>query len=255
MKKIIFLLFFITLLFGCFPNSFIPQTQNTPLFTDKEQLELNFVHTHRSFEHQIAYSPVKNFAAMSNFSLATTSTVSEFGIGGYKQIGKALVVEMFGGYAYCENHFSDTMRIENSFFEYYPHAYSSQIYANRYFLQPVIGFRFTDRINLSLSAKFCYWDYERYEYYGETVNFGQTPLVTYNDSIVKPHTTNSTIEPTITLKVGGKYGKFMFQSGMYYVINENPRFQTPYRHFPYFIRIGYNMTIDFNSFKNNKSLN
>ncbi len=251
MKKFIALSFVSITLMSCYTHSFTPQTQNVPLFTEKGELEFNVAHSYRSADHQIAYSPLQNIGVMSNIAITPYSIVPEIGIGTYGSINKKSVFEIFSGYAFCRYVFHDSNAVIN-FPQFSSIGYKTDILANRFFIQPVIGQKFSDKVSLSLSAKFCYWQFLQYNYYGNAIEKyeknGTIYHVLTNDSIYNSNVDKFTIEPSITLKVGGAYGKVMLQTGFYYTY-KNSNEAEPYRSFPLFIRAGFNLNLNLTKFK------
>ena len=145
MKKFIALSFVSITLMSCYTHSFTPQTQNVPLFTEKGELEFNVAHSYRSADHQIAYSPLQNIGVMSNIAITPYSIVPEIGIGTYGSINKKSVFEIFSGYAFCRYVYHDSNAVIN-LPQFSSIGYKTDILANRFFIQPVIGQKFSDKV-------------------------------------------------------------------------------------------------------------
>ncbi|MBL7883181.1 MAG: hypothetical protein JNL69_03885 [Bacteroidia bacterium] len=259
MKKYLFLITLSFLVEACHTHSFLPPTQNTPLFTNKEQAIFSGAITYRSLEINGAYTPIKHFAVMGSLQVSN-AVVPELGIGTYSSIYKNKIVgEIYGGIALCNLYYKKEDEKIKSIIGSPNGHYNFDITMKGYrvFLQPNLGFRISDKINIAMSTKACLWYFTQYEYYRETWDYlnasGSHSKLADKDSTYLKNVGAVTIEPAITLKTGGKYGKFMVQTGVNLNITNNEKLPVPYHNIGMFIRLGFNVAVDFNDFKKKKS--
>ncbi len=252
---------FVTILIisSCKNHSFLPQVQNTPVFTEENNIEVNAAVSTKTLDAQLAYSPIKHFGIMANMAMSYDGMVSpEIGLGAYNAFENRLYLGLYGGYAYCEynynrqKEFHTILSIDNFYYNY-----DIKIKANRIFLQPQISMLFTDKMNLTFSVKLSNWfvsDYyyrvDRYDHYSGPVD-PQDPTSVWKksgtDTVNVKNSNSYTVEPSLTFKAGGENVKFMLQTGVYtqtYYGNDVPSI---YRKvFPLVIRVGINAKIKTN---------
>ncbi len=253
--KFLFFIFFSTLFASCQTTSFLPQTQNVPLFTRDSQLRVSTAFTYRSIELQGAYSPINHFGIILNTQANSHYFMPEIGVGGYYSLNKKIITEIYGGYGYGKLKFNDTVK-SNDVFHNSPSIkyYDVDLKANKYFLQPAFGIKFNDKIDLALSFKICYWDFSKYSYlyrrYEHITENPNSPItLQYTDSVNVSMGNQFSFEPAITFKVGGKYAKFMMQTGIYFLNNSSKGYLNPYNPSPFFIRLGATVNVDFRDLK------
>ncbi|MCK6648419.1 MAG: hypothetical protein L6Q66_02080 [Bacteroidia bacterium] len=264
MKKIISFVCVAILFVSCHTHSFVPQSQNVPLFTDKHEFRVSTGLGLRAGNIQLAYSPIKYLGIQTNIMASTTQLylIPEVAIGAYYPIQKKFIFELYGGYAYCDYRYINNKELyRDLLFGGYAGYYKFNIamQANRYFIQPNIGIKINKYINLALSFKASYWDFNNYSYNSEFWIFKDRDAL--HSSLRKKESLNFnaasqyTFEPAITFCAGGKDHKVLLQTGFYSYYYEGNTVAKPYRTLPIFIRLGYSGSFDFNSFKQKKSLN
>lgn len=198
-RLLVFLTFTILLgFYGCAPV-YIPNVVNTPMLSNKGELQAAVYTGVTGFDPQFAYAITNNLGVMLNASFAnkTNDTLNNFhkhqfvetGVGYFTKIGESGRFETFGGigYAKLKSDYSNNLWISYT-----------DLYSYRLFLQPSIGAA-TDFFDGSFSTRFVY------------LSLFQNNL-NYNAFF---------IEPVITAKVGYKYVKAVFQLGFSFPVNSN----------------------------------
>lgn len=241
---------------SCKNHAFLPQTQNTPVFTEAKEVEINTTLSHRTFDAQLAFSPVKNIGLMANLAWSIDGMQTyEGGFGGYNKFENKLYLGLYAGYAYCD--FNNTAKKEfHTIFSWENWYYNNDIHlkAHRIFIQPQISMLFNDKISLTFSVKTSNWIFTQYDYRVDTYEHrsGSTDPNDpnskweriYSDTIYIKNKNNFTFEPALTFKAGGKYAKVMLQTGFYGMSYYDKFAALPYRKiFPLFYRIGVNLTL------------
>lgn len=259
MKKSLYTIAISLLFTACHTHTFLPLTQNVPLFTDKGQATVGGAITYRSVEYHGAYSPIKKLAVMGSIQY-TNTIVPELGIGTYSSLFKNKVIgEVYGGIAYCYIQYQkEDEKIKSIIGNPNGHYnFDIDMQGCRFFIQPNLGFRFSDKINLGFSARSCLWYFTNYEFYREKWDYynanGSNRRLTDKDSMYFKNTGCITVEPAITLRIGGKYGKFMMQTGLNLNMTNPKKEPVPYHTAGMFIRFGFNVFVDFNDFKKKKT--
>ena len=241
--------YLLTSLTSCYSPTFIPQTHNVPLFTEKQELKANATINSKSLDLQVAYSPINYIGVLANAQFYKTRIHPEIAAGGFYCFNDKLVTELYLGYG--------TARIKH---ETKRHSaailgkvddleYNVDINAYKLFIQPDIGIKFNDDVNLSLSLKTTYWTFTNYYYHFEKWKYdnygGQHRTLEHMDSINVKNDHQTTFEPALTLRCGNDVTKFMMQLGVAY--NTRPLGSLdPYIDAPIFFRIGVNISIDLN---------
>jgi len=239
---------------ACQIHSFLPQTQNVPVFTDEKQGEMTLTLPPRAVDFQLAYSPIKNLGVMGNVKYAGRYTIPEIGLGYYKSINENSSIAFYAGYANCK-YTDDSVEIEKTvtIFKDTPAytVYSYDIYAHRFFVQPQISLTPSKKINLTFSFKTCLWQYSNLNYKYDSYNIPtNSPHRVIVDSarINLKNVSSFSFEPAITLKVGGDIGKFILQTGIHAStpVTQGKNYFVPYteKYFPLFIRMGFSIFID-----------
>lgn len=228
------------ILLSCKSHSLLPQTQNVPLFIDKNQAQLDATFSYRTAELQAAYTPINHVGIIVNGMLGLGSMNSlEAGLGAYGVIQKKCVLELYGGYGMGSVQSKDS--VIGSAFIRGDRYYDINYQGIKYFIQPNIGIRFTDNVSLAISCKTNFWTMTKYSYFYERYGSFSGNLK-YQDSIYSRNKQQITFEPAITLKAGGKNVKFMMQVGAY-ALNDVSRVRgrvNPYNDNPFFLRLGIN---------------
>jgi len=241
---------------SCKNHAFLPQTQNTPVLTEEKEFEINTTLSHRTFDAQVAFSPIKNIGLMTNFAWSADGMrCYEAGFGAYNKFESKVYLAMYAGYAYCEA--NNTAQKEfHTILNWDNWYYNNDIHlqAHRPFIQPQIGMLFNNKISLTFSVKASNWIFSRYDYKVDTYHHVNGPIdpndptstweKTRTDTIYIKNGNNFTIEPALTFKAGGSYAKFFLQTGFYTQMYYGDAAAMPYRKiFPLFYRIGVNLTI------------
>jgi hypothetical protein len=258
MKRCSALVFLVILFASCHTHSFVPQSQNVPLFTDKHQFRVSTGIGTRAANLQLAYSPIKHFGIQTNLLASTTNLylIPEIAVGGYYPINDKFIFELYGGYANCDyRYFNEKELYRDYLFGGYAGYYKFNIrmQANRYFIQPNIGFKINEFLDLAISFKASYWDFKNYSYNSELWIYADPQhahsSLRETESLVLNTTSQYTFEPAITFRAGGKNHKFLLQTGLYSYYYEGNAVAKPYKTVPLFIRIGYNGSFDFKKTK------
>lgn len=252
MKNKIFLYFsfcFTSIIFtGCYTTSFLPQSHNVPLFTKEKEVRINPTHSLRAFDLQLAYAPINHLGIIANVQATPRYYMAEIGAGAFYSTNSFLVTEVYCGFG--------TGRLKDSI-SYYDRIFSNDdkflgidITGYKLFIQPNIGVKFSDKVDLSFSTKCSYWYYPKYYYHYE--RWGQrgtsTSVLIYSEAIDQKNGSAITIEPAITLRAGGKHTKFMIQTGISSCIRTGNLNLDPYRYNNAFLRLG--VSVNFELFKN-----
>lgn len=251
------LIFFSTsaLFTGCYTTSFLPQSQNVPLFTKEKEVRINPTHSLRAFDLQLAYAPINHMGIIANVQATPRYYMAEIGAGAFHSSNNFLVTEIYLGLG--------TGRLKDSIIYHdTPILPSDDRYlgidmtAYKIFLQPNLGIKFSEKMNLSFSAKCIYWHYPNYYYNYERWervhnSSGPPSVLAYEEKINAKNVTEITIEPAITFRAGGEHTKFMFQAGASAPIRTGNLNLNPYRYNEGFIRMG--VCVNFELFKKENS--
>jgi len=117
------------------------------------------------------------------------------------------------------------------------------------FFQPNIGVKFSEKMDLSFSAKCTYWYYPNYYYNYERWervknSSGPPSVLEYKETINAKNATELTIEPALTFRTGGEHTKFMVQTGLSANVRTGKLNLDPYRNNSTFIRLGVSMNFE-----------
>lgn len=252
-KKLFFLLLsFACFLFtGCYTTSFLPQTHNVPLFTEKNQVRINPTHSFRTFDLQLAYAPLNHLGVIANIQANPRYYMTEIGVGAFHSTNNFLVAEVYCGFG--------TGRLKDSIIYHdFPILPTDDRYlgidiiAYKFFIQPNIGVKFSEKMDLSFSTKCSYWSYPKYYYnyerWDRTIRGSGPPsILVYEQIINAKNVSEITIEPAITFRTGGEHTKFMIQAGASASVRTGSLNLDPYRNNNAFIRIG--VSVNFELFK------
>ncbi len=267
--KVLLKLFFVfnTFIFlsSCVSSSLLPQTQNVPLFTKEKELQISTQITGRSAELQLAYSAKPHLAFMAN-GLAGNLQMVELGAGYYTKLSEKFIFESYAGIG------EGSVNVKNTFYHIKPLFFSTtkeercniNIFGTKFFIQPNIGYKYEENLQLSLSLKGSFWYFPKYYYYNELWRpdiHGEMEYIK-TDSVNLKNTQCYTLEPAITFKTGGERLKFMTQLGFLAAINSENRTIRPLQNINnltftgkngysyFFIRLG--MTFNFGVGKSQK---
>ncbi len=259
--KFIFIIIAATVISGCRTNSFLPQTQNIPLFTEKNQFQISNHASNRSLDLQLAYSATHHFAFIANgllgnnenfiFGNANHGGAKMFEIGGgyYTKIKDKLFFESYIGIGDGYNndvHSKLNERVNNS----YRINYESNIKGGEVFIQPNLGIGLNDYLILAFSVKATYWNFTNYYYRYEHITYnGHNYPDVYENIIDLKNAQCYLLEPAITLKVGGKYVKGFLQAGAFFPLGYSPTKFNPYFDSKLLFRIGVTINMSFSKAK------
>ncbi|NBA85756.1 hypothetical protein GVN16_08300 [Emticicia sp. CRIBPO] len=198
-----------TLISGCQPNYYIPNTQNVPLLTSKGETSLTLSGNTNQVEFLGAYAAGNHFGIQLNGGLIKpfnqnkeaggSGKLIEAGLGYFKEMENNLVFETYGlfGLGSVENHFPSSKSSATTDQE----TISAGL--RRFGVQPVLGFK-TKYFQIAGSARLVNLSY--YNISGNHVyeNELQTTYLEKNRS-------SFLIEPAVTVKGGVENVKFQFQ--------------------------------------------
>lgn len=196
MKTILYTILIALVINGCAP-AYVPNVINTPLLTNKGEIQAAIHSGISGTDPQFAYAITDNIGVMLNGSFANRTLDStnnfhkhefiEIGTGYYTKIGESGRFETFTGYGFgkLKANFGNDLWITYT-----------DVNSSRIFIQPTIGAS-TDIFDGSLSSRFV--------------------MVTMHQD--SKRSSEYFIEPVITSKVGYKYVKAVFQIGLSIPLN------------------------------------
>jgi hypothetical protein len=208
---IILILIIILVLNSCAP-AYIPNVVNTPLLTNKGEVQVSVYSGLSGFDPQLSYALTNHIGLMLNGSFAnrTDSTDDfhkhqfiELGSGYYRSIGSNGRFEAFGGFGFgnIQAHYENSLWQDNTTVKNF-----------RIFIQPTIGAS-TDVFDGSFSTR----------------------IVANNIYQSSYNSTGFFVEPVVTAKAGFKYVKVVAQLGFSLPVNEN---NIQYTNQPFMFSIG-----------------
>lgn len=243
MKKLISVTFlFALILSGCTHYYYVPNVQNVPLFTEKNEFrfagqfgyasgELGDLGDQQTtcFDLQAAYSLTNNIGVMMNYMWAKEkyqadeSTVNEYGsgsiiegaVGYYKPVGQYGVFEIYGGLGTSGQHHQ------------YADSYNNTIYGTsdlsfiKLFIQPSIGFKlnsgdvdFLKPFDIAFSTRVYSINYGKIDYTNnERINEENLSALTDKNHLF--------LEPALTIRGGWETVKLQFQLGYAAYLNNS----------------------------------
>ncbi len=183
------------LITGCAPM-YIPNKVNTPLLSHKGESQVGGFIGSSGFDPQLSYAVTDHFGLMLNgsFQAGKDSTNNkhnflEIGGGYYRKLSERGRFEVFAGYGAGNVQAS----YDNGIFRAY-----SDANVQRFFIQPDVGLT-TRVVDAALAMRFV------------VVNARQNQF----------NLTRSFLEPAITIKLGYKYIKLVYQLGVSMPLNSN----------------------------------
>lgn len=197
---------------GCVP-SYVPNTVNAPLFSNKGEIQAAIYQGSAGIDPQVSYAISNHVGVLLNGSFANRTADStdnfhkhkfvEIGGGYYNRIGGKGVFEVYGGFGVGN---LEALYESGVFFDY------AKVDMVRVFIQPTIGFT------------------------NDVFDGGFTPrVVAVNLSQGNQNETGIFWEPVFTGKVGYRFMRFVFQAGLSLPINDQ-EFTFGYQ--PFIISIG-----------------
>ncbi len=218
-------LIFAGLLSGCIHYYYVPNIQNVPMFTEKDEYRMSVSYglsESVSTEIQAAYSVTDHLGVMTNWISARgidndenswgTGNFLEGGLGYFRPLGKSGVVELYGGAGGSRQHHQygirdfdpyDTTIINNN-------AGTSVLSFARLFVQPSMGMSWK-AFDFAFSTRFCSLffnkidnqiDRTRNEY-----EFNKLDFLVHNRNHLY-------FEPAITIRCGWDLVKVQLQGSM-----------------------------------------
>lgn len=207
MKKQSFLLCIlgIVLFFNSCAPVYIPNTINSPLFSNKGEFHANIGAGKAGIDAQVAYAVTDHIGVMvnSNFGNNGASTLTsdtlknnytffEGGVGYYAPISDIVRFECYGGFGIGNG----KGNFRNSEVDVWYIVKDVKANYSRIFLQPAIGLS-TEVVDLSLASRLSFVD------------------MTIDDAhFINTNGYSLFLEPALTAKVGFKYVKFFGQIGV-----------------------------------------
>jgi hypothetical protein len=208
----------IVILTNCMPCYYAPNAQNVPLFTERNQANASLGYRiggySRGWDIQSAYSVTDHVGMMVNYShfsarydededafLITNDghfrgDIVEFGFGYFRPFAEELVFETYGGVGWGA--------VKNEFSDYISHL-ESEIYFNRYYIQPAIGWVHKN-INIAFSTRVCLLNYTKFLLENNQNQYTMFDLVGTNRN------PSWLFEPAFTFRAGGNIAKFQIQT-------------------------------------------
>ncbi|MFW5793059.1 MAG: hypothetical protein ACOCWC_02155 [Bacteroidota bacterium] len=179
------------ILYSCSPPVYHPNVVNTPLLSNKHEVNAAVNISVSGFEPQFAYALTDNLGIMANACFNKYSSeespdyqriiLIEGGGGYFGKIGKYGRFESYGGFGYGDNFF---------YYDNENNPYTENVPYTKFFVQGAVGSSL-DFFDAGIGPRFVW--------------------ATVND--INGTYTNMYIEPVITVKVGYKYLKFVVQGG------------------------------------------
>lgn len=213
MRIIAATIFALLLLESCSHNYYVPNTQNVPLFVEKNEYRIS-VSTGESAHNstvdiQTAYSITDNIAVMGNMMYAEGGNKNdninwgygynvELAAGYYKPITKHLIFEIYGGGSGARQQ------------HYYSAAYETATLGSmKMFAQPSIGLT-SGAVDLILSSNLSYLRFNRLNYNpgaGTFYNSATEDLIE-----IALNRSSFLVEGGVTIRFGWKYLKLQVQT-------------------------------------------
>jgi len=210
-NRTVFTILTAVLLSGCTHYFYVPNTQNVPLFMEKNEyrasLSIGGGGESNAIDGQVAYSVTNHIAVMTNFIHAQGGKDSgnnwakgkliEGAIGYYKPFKTNGVFEIYGGYGGGNQH--------HNYGDDKTNLGSSDLSFTRIFLQPSVGITFKG-FDFALSTRVCRLNFNKIDI--QNITHG-------NDfdavDAIAHHKTSYLVEPAFTIRGGWKYVKLQFQ--------------------------------------------
>ena len=206
------------MLFGCSHQYYAPNTQQVPMFTEKNQWQAtgstSFGNEVQATDIGVAYSVASHVALMGdvNWMRGTWSDqknfmksgYAEFAVGYFTKIDRYGVFEIYGGLGRNAQHHQ---------FGY--DSVTADLNYTKFFIQPVIGYK-KGKIEAGFSFRISQINY--------TKRAGGDSQ--YEERTLPDQSTYTLIEPAFTFRVGGENVKFQFQRQLSSPLSfDNPKWQ------------------------------
>ncbi|CAN5435185.1 hypothetical protein BH10BAC1_BH10BAC1_07350 [soil metagenome] len=221
----IFIIVFFSI--GCAPL-YTPNLVHIPLFSDKNDADIQLATGTCGYDAQIAYAPINHLGVMINSSFKNKEVTDtnyfhkhnfvEGGVGFFGKINEAGRYECFAGYGngnaqnYLEGWYG---KVDGSY--------------NRFFLQPSIGAK-TDVFEGAFSVRLAYVDMY---YLSRNTGYSRSELSAWY------------FEPVITAKIGYRFVKFFVQGGLSLPFESTIK----YTNSPFILNFGLNLNFSQSYFK------
>ena len=243
MKRQILLTFILAqVLSGCTHYYYIPNVQNVPLFTEKNEYrfsgnigyasrDINYVGDQQTtcIDLQAAYSLTNNIGIMMNYMWAKESyqsdesTVKDYGRGSYfegaagyfKPFGQYGIFEIYGGLGTSGQHHQYADSYSNSI------EGTSNLSFIKIFLQPSVGLKlssgdmsFLKPFDVALSTRIYNINYGK-------IDNSNSEIAEYENFSALSAENHYFIEPALTIRAGWETVKFQFQMGYAIYLNND----------------------------------
>lgn len=243
MKKLIPVIFLFVLIFsGCTHYYYVPNVQNVPLFTEKNQTRLSGLVGYASQEigslgdqqttcvdFQAAYSLTNHIGVMMNYMWAKEShqtdesTVNNYGRGSviegaagyYEPFGLNGIVEIYGGFGVSNQHHQYT----NTVYDEISQADITQVFGTsdlsfvKLFIQPSVGFKLNSSnvtilkpFDIAFSTRFYSINYGK-------ITYTNAEIASIENFAALSDGNHYFIEPALTIRGGWETVKLQFQLG------------------------------------------
>jgi len=211
-----------TVLIGCKPNSYLPNTINAPLLKEKNEIRatINFNNV------QLAYALTDNIGLMANAQFSSMSqsstsgtivdediskqTLGEIGVGYFKPLGENGVFEVYGGggYGNVSINTKSTGLVTGDF----ERTFTAPV--SKFFIQPSIGFT-NETFDIAFTPRLTGINYGDRKLDGYPVDELTKDRVLLADGLNTLKGLHMFFEPGVTFRVGIKWVKI--QTQIFYV--------------------------------------
>ena len=194
---------------SCSPKFYTPNTQNTPMFQNKGELNATLAGNGNQVELQGAYAATNNIGVQINGGIfrpkeedngnGGSGNFGEVGIGYYLAISENITFETYGllGLGNFENHLPSTLAAN-------PES-SGKLEANilRYGIQPGVNYQ-SDNFGIGLSTRIANLSYSKIK--GGLIFDGENQAL-----FLEENKSNLLVEPALTIRGGTQYLKLQLQ--------------------------------------------
>jgi hypothetical protein len=213
---------------GC-TSYYVPNTQNVPLFKEKNEFRISATKAFVTTEVQAAYSVTHNIAVMANFMRVRDMAMTdpswgrenyiESAIGYYTPFMEKGVFEIYGGCGFSNQYYQYSYfsvgSLRNS-------SGTASFSFTKFFIQPSVGFT-SGIFDFAFSARLSNLHYYKIN---SKINVGNSEYSKLD--LIRQNTNSFVFEPAFTTLIGFKYVKIQLQSGVAINLNNpNSNFQTP----------------------------
>jgi len=219
--KIALEILILALLSGCAPL-YVPNTVNTPLLTEQNEVQVAALGGSGGLDIQTAYAITDEIGVMGNLSIADQADTTrsryhkhnfkELGIGYMTPMSRTGVFEIFAGYGW------GTANSRDSFSFFGPQKVAAEGDYHRFFIQPSAGTR-RENMHLALTTRLAWVTFTRLKT-GTTVETKDFKRFF--------------VEPVVTFRLGFEYFKIQTQLGLSIPLAK----ETPFESQPFILSVG-----------------